>query len=111
MADPAKASFTTRLLVWGSWLSLGGAVLATVTALFCHWGVNAGSLGAHHEGLAIGFAFVGAVALIGSTYAVPVLAILGVLSLSFQRRAALRFFAAGATSAVPLAVLTWLERR
>jgi hypothetical protein len=106
-----NASFTTRLLVWGSWLSVAGAVLVTVTALFCRWGVNAESLGAHDQGLATALAFVGAVALIGSTFAVPLLAILGVLALFFQRRAALRFLAATAICAVPLAVLTWLERR
>jgi hypothetical protein len=111
MAERAKASFTTRLLVWGSWLSLGGAVFITVTALFCRWALNAPGLGAHDPGLAIMFAFVVAFALIGSTYAVPILAVLGALSFSFQRAAALRFLAASAASALPLAVLTWLERR
>jgi hypothetical protein len=110
MAGPAQASWATRLLVWASWLSLGGAVLVTLTALFCRWGVNAESLGAHAAGLAISFAFIGAAASIGSIYAVPVLAILGVLSLSFQRGAALRFLAASATCVIPLVVLTWLER-
>jgi hypothetical protein len=79
-------------------------------ALFCHWGVNAQSLGARDAGLALSMAFVGAAALIGSTYAVPVFGVAGLVSLFFQRRAALRFLAAGAVSAAPLALLAWLER-
>ena len=101
--------FMTRLLVRGSWLSLGTAVMVALTALFCQWGIDARSLGAHDAGWAIFLASVGAIALVGSTYAAPVLAALGLLTLSFQPRAACRFLAAGATFAVPLAALTWLH--
>jgi hypothetical protein len=100
----------TRVLAWVSWLSLAIAVLTAVTALFCQWGINAESMGARDAGLALYFAFVVAVALAGSIYAVPVFVIMGVLSLFLQRRAGFRFLAAGAVAAVPLAVLTWLER-
>jgi len=38
------------------------------------------------------------------------LVVLGVLSLFFQRRVGLRFLAAAVVTALPLVVLTWLER-
>jgi hypothetical protein len=98
-----------RVLAWVSWLSLAVAVLTAATALFCQWGVNAEPFGARDAGLALYFAIVVAVASVGSFYAVPVLAVLGVLSLFLQRRAGFRFLAAGAVAALPLAVLTWLE--
>jgi hypothetical protein len=60
-------------------------------------------------GLALNFAIVGAVVLVGSFYAVPVLVVLGVSSLFLQRRVGLRFLAAGAVTALPLVVLTLLE--
>jgi hypothetical protein len=98
------------LIASASWLSLGAAILVAAIALFCQWGLNAESLGAHDAGVAIFFAFVGAAMLIGSTYAAPVLGVLGVLLFAFQRPAAVRFLAAGAVCALPIAVLTWLER-
>jgi hypothetical protein len=100
----------TRVLVCVSWISLGGAVLTAVTALFCQWSVNAESLGARDLGLALHLASIGAIALVGSLYAAPLLVTLGFLSLFFQRRAGFRFLAAGAVTALPLVVLTWLER-
>jgi hypothetical protein len=75
---------------------------------FCQWGVNAGILGARDMGLALSLAWVAAIALIASLYATPVLVALGLLSLIFQRHAGLRFLAAGAVTALPLAVLTWI---
>ena len=99
-----------RVLAWVSWLSLAAAVLTAATALFCQWGINAESFGARDMGLALYFSIAGAVALVGSYYAVPVLVVLGVLSLFLQRRVGLRFLAAGAVPALPLAVLMWLER-
>ena len=71
----------TRVLAWVSWLCLGGAVLVAATALFGHWAVNATPLGARDMGWAITFASLGALAL--------------------------RFLAAGAVMALPLAVLAW----
>ena len=109
MSQAASASLGLRVLAWVSWLSLAVAVLTAATALFCQWGVNAESFGARDAGLALYFAIVVAVASVGSFYAVPVLAVLGVLSLFLQRRAGFRFLAAGAVAALPLAVLTWLE--
>ncbi len=99
----------TRLLAWASWLCLGGAVVIAVTALFCQWGINAESLGARDMGLALYLTFVGAVALVGSIYAAPVFAVLGLLSLFLERRTGFRFLAASAVTALPIAVLTWLE--
>jgi hypothetical protein len=110
MSQAVSAPLATRVLAWGSWLSLGGAVLTALTALFCQWGVNAESLGARDMGLALHLASVAAIALVGSLYAAPVLAALGFLSLFLQRRIGFRFLAAGAVTALPLAVLTWLER-
>jgi len=99
-----------RLLVGASWFCLIVAVLTAVVALFSHWGVNAEVLGAHDAGWALFLALVGAVALVGATYAVPVMLVIGLLSLSLSRRSALRFLAAGGVCAVPVAVLTWLQR-
>jgi hypothetical protein len=99
-----------RFLAWASWLSFGAAVLAAGALLFSHWGVNARALGAGDAGLALFFSFLAAFLGIGSLYAAPLLALVGVLTLFFQRHAGLRFLAASVACAVPLAVLTWLER-
>ncbi len=109
MSQAASAPLGMRVLAWVSWLSLAVAVLTAATALFCQWAVKAESFGARDMGLALYFSIVGAVALVGSFYAVPVLVALGVLSLFLQRRVGFRFLAAGAVTALPLAVLTWLE--
>jgi hypothetical protein len=109
MSQAARLPLGMRVLAWVSWVSLAVAVLTAATALFCQWGVNAESFGAHDAGLALYFAFVVAVALAGAFYAVPVLVVLGVLSLFLQRHAGFRFLAAGAVTALPLAVLTLLE--
>jgi hypothetical protein len=60
--------------------------------------------------VALILSFAGAITLIGSTYAAPVLGIVGVLSFAFHRQVALRFLAAGLISALPIAIFTWLER-
>jgi len=103
--DTGEEPLPARLLAWASWFVLAAAVLTAATALFCHWGVNAESLGARNAGLAIFLALLGAVALVGSTYAVPVLVVLGLISFSLDRRSAFRLLAAGAACAVPVAVL------
>jgi hypothetical protein len=106
-SDPATAPAATRLLVWISWFGLSAAVLVASSALFCQWAVNAGRFGARDAGLAIIFAFVGAVALSVSLYAAPALSLLGGLSLFVQRRAGLRLIAASAIFAAPLVILPW----
>ena len=108
MSQAASESFGMRALARVSWLSLTLAVLTAATVLFCHWAVNAESFGARDMGVALGFAFVFAGASIGALYAVPVLVVLGLFSLFFQRRVGFTFLAAGAVTALPLAVLTWL---
>jgi hypothetical protein len=108
MSHAASASLGMRVLAWFGWLSLTLAVLTAATVLFCQWGINAESFGARDMGVALSFSFVVAMASVGALYAVPVLLVLGVLSLFFQRRAGLTFLAAGAVTALPLAVLTWL---
>ncbi len=100
---------TIRYVAWSSWSLLALAVLAAATALISHWGVNAQWLGARDLGLAILLAYVAATALIGSTFAAPVLALFGLVSLYFDRRSASRFLAAAIVSALPILVLTWLE--
>lgn len=110
MRNEPLPSSMARFVVGASWLSLVVAVLITVVALFSHWGVNAEVLGAHDAGWALFLAFVGAFALVGATYAVPVMLVIGLLSLSLSRRSALRFLAAAGVCAVPVAVLTWLQR-
>lgn len=109
MSQTAGASLGTRVLAWVGWLSLTLAVLTAATVLFCQWGINAESIGARDMGMAMNFAIVVAVASVGALYAVPVLVVLGVFLLFFQRRAGITFLAAGAVTALPLAVLTWLE--
>lgn len=109
MGDVVRASFAARVISWASWLSLGGAILIAAVALFSQWAVNAESLGARDAGVAIYFSFVGAATVIGSTYAAPLFGVLGVITFAFQRPAAVRFLAAGAACALPIAVLTWLE--
>ena len=110
MSQAVSAILGRRVLAWVSWLSLAVAALMAVTALFCQWGVNAESIGARDAGLALYFAFLVGLILVGSTYAAPILVVLGVLSLFFQRRVGFRFLAAGAVTALPLVVLSWLER-
>lgn len=109
MSQAASESLGMRALARVSWFGLAAAVPTAATALFCQWAVNAESFGAHDMGLALFFSFAGAAALIGSFCAVPVFLVLGVLSLLIQRRAGFRFLAAAAITALPLAVLTWLE--
>ena len=109
MSQAASAALGVRVLAWISWFSLAVAVLTAATALFCQWGINAESFGARDAGLALYFALVVAAALVGAFYAAPVLIVLGVLALFLQRRVGFRFLAAGAFTALPLAVLTWLE--
>jgi len=96
----------TRFLSWASWLSLGIALPAAATAVFSQWAVN--GLGARDMGIALFFAFFGAATAIGSMYAAPVLTLVGVVTLFFQRLAGLRFIAAGAVCGMPIAVLTLL---
>lgn len=108
MRGAVRTSAGMRFVELLSWLALVGGFLAAVTALVCHWAVNAESLGAHNAGSALFCAFVGAATLVGSTYAAPILIVLAILSSFFQRRAALRFLASGAACALPIAVLTWL---
>lgn len=102
-------STSTRLLLLASALSLAGALLVALTALFCHWAVNARSLGARDLGLGVSFAFVGATALMASIYAAPAFTLLAVVSFPFQRRAALRFLAAALASALPVVALAWFN--
>jgi hypothetical protein len=106
MSSAEPPAFGLRLLGWASWLSLAVAVLAAIAALFSQWGINADSMGARDAGLALYFAFVVAFVSVGCLYAVPILALVGVLSLFFQRNVGFRFLAAGAVAAVPIAVLT-----
>lgn len=98
-----------RTLARVSRASLGLAVLTAATVLFCRWAINAQSLGARDMGLALDFSIVVAAASVGALYAVPILVALGVLSLFLQRRIAVTFLAAGAVSALPLAVMMWLR--
>ena len=84
-------------------------MLAALTALFCQWAVDAESLGARDMGLGLFLAWTGAAALVGSLYAAPFLAAVGLLSLLIQRRTGRRFLLAAAVTALPLALLTWLE--
>jgi len=95
-------------LAGASWICWGAAAAVAATSLFCHWGVNAAALGKYNMGLAILLSFTGAVALGVSVSAAPVLGIVAVVSLFFQRGAGLRFLAAGATAALPIVVLSWL---
>ena len=110
MSQAASAPLGMRVFAWVGWLSLAAAVLTAATALFCHWAVNAESFGARDMGLALSFSIVGAVALVGSFYAAPVLVVLGVFSLFRQRRIAFIFLAAGAVAALPHTVPRWLWR-
>lgn len=97
-----------RILAWASWASLGLAAAAAATVLFSQWAVN--GLGARDMGLALFFAYLAALTGIGTLYAAPVLTLAGIAALFVQRRAGLRFLAAGAVCAIPIAVLTLLER-
>lgn len=109
MNNTARPSLVKKVLVWGSWFSLLSAVLSALAILFSLWAVNAKHLGIHDMGLALFFSYVAAAALVGSLYAAPALVLLGGASLLFQRRAGLRFLAAGVVCAVPLAVVMWLK--
>lgn len=99
-----------RFLAWASWTSLGVAILGAAAMLFCVWGVNAGPLGAKDAGLALSFSFSAAVIGVASLYAAPALALAGVSTLFVQRRAGLVFIAAALACALPLALLTLVER-
>ena len=108
MSQAASESLGMRVLARVGWLSLTLAVLTAATVLFYRGGINAESFGARDMGVALGFAFVVAVASVGALYAVPVLVVLGPFSLFLQRRVGFTFLAAAAVTALPLAVLTWL---
>jgi hypothetical protein len=108
MSRAASEYLGVRVLAQVSWLSLTLAVLIAAAVLFGPWGINAEHFGARDMGVALGFAFVVAVAAVGALYAVPILLVLGFFSLILQRRVGLAFLAAGAVTALPLAVPTWL---
>ncbi|HEY5598993.1 MAG TPA: DUF4017 family protein [Kiloniellales bacterium] len=82
------------------------AALAAAVGLVAHWGVNAEQIGAHDAGLALFLAGLSAVLLVGSTYAIPVLVVLGLMSFLVDRRSALYFLIAAIVCGVPLAILS-----
>jgi hypothetical protein len=98
-----------NIVVGASWLCLGAAAVAATIAILGRWAVNANALGAHDLGLALFAAFGSAVAFTGATYAAPVLALAGGITLYFHQWAGLRLLAAGVVCGVPLAVYSWLE--
>jgi hypothetical protein len=110
MKPRTKQSVVSRLLLWGSWLSVVAGILVAAIGLFSHWGVNAATLGASDAGLALSLAFLGGAALIGAMYAAPLLAVVGLLVLFIERRSAIRFLIAAAILATPLATVAWLDR-
>ncbi len=98
-----------RLLGWASWLSLAIAALAAVAAVFSQWAINAESMGARDAGRALYFAFAVASLSVGSLYAAPALAVVGVFAFFSRRNAGLRFLAAAVLAAAPIAAMTWLR--
>jgi hypothetical protein len=108
MSQAASESLGMRVLAQVGWLSLTLAVLMAAAVLFCQWGINAEYFGARDTGVALGFAFAVAVASVGALYAAPILLVVGFFSLFLQRRVGFTFLAAGAVTALPLAVPTWL---
>lgn len=83
------------------------ALLFAIMAFLVRWAINANALGARDMGLALHFSWLHAAALVGSLYAAPALVLLAAASLFFDKWSTLRFVAAAALVAAPLAVLTW----
>jgi hypothetical protein len=81
------------------------AILNALFALFAHWSINAEALGKHDLGLAIALSFAGGGSLIAAYIAVPVLALMALLSAFQNRRASVWLMIAALVSAVPLLVL------
>ncbi len=108
--DRISRTSLSTFMALTSLLTLLAAVLIAGTALFCHWGVNAGWLGAHDAGAALSLSLIGAVALVVASYAAPVLVIVDLALLILDRNSTFRILAAGAACAVPVLALTWLER-
>jgi hypothetical protein len=108
MSQAASESLGMRALAQVSWLSLTLAVLMAATVLFCQWGISAEYFGARDMGVALGFAFVVAVASVGALYAAPILLVPGFFALFLQRRAGFTFLTAGAVTALSPAAPTWL---
>lgn len=98
-----------RLLPGLSGLCLGAAALAAVAAILGRWAINAEAWGAHDPGLALFLAFASSFALLGATWAAPVLVLAGALARRVDRRSGWRLLAAGILCAVPLAVYSWLD--
>jgi hypothetical protein len=99
-----------RFLPGLSWFLLGVAILVSAAGLLSLWAVNVEGLGARNAGLAIFLAFAGTAGLMGTTYAAPVLALMGIAALFVHRDSGLRILAAGVACSIPIALLTLLER-
>ena len=91
-----------------SWCCLVVAALAVIVAILGRLAVNAEGGGGRDLGLALFFAFTSAATLIGTAWAVPVLALSGGLALMLDRRSGWRLLAAAAVCVLPLTVYSWM---
>lgn len=103
-----RQSTSRRWLEIASRFSVTVALLFAITAFVARWAINANALGARDMGLALHFSWLHAAALVGSLYAVPALGLLAAASLFVDKWSTLRFVAAAALVAAPLAVLSWI---
>lgn len=86
----------------GSRIALALSALAACFALFVRWAVDAEAIGAHDLGAAILFVFAGAAVLVGIFWAAPALALVGIVTLRFDRSSGVRLLAAAVLCSIPL---------
>jgi hypothetical protein len=108
MSQAASESLGIRVLARVSWLKPNFRCADGCCGSVLPSGINAEYFGAREMAVALGFAFVVAVASVGALCAAPILRVLRFFSLFLQRRTGFTFLAAGAVTALPLAVPTWL---
>ena len=96
-----------RVLSAASWVAIALALAVLVSYFVVPWVIQHPSLGRVDMGLSLALSFLMYFILWGAILGAPTFALAGLLLLWSRRREALRFLAAGAICAVPVAMAAW----
>ena len=107
MSQPVRSEAGGRILAVASWLAIALAVTVLVAYFAVPWVIQHPSLGRVDMGLALGLSFAMYFVLWSAIVGAPAFALAGLLLFWSRRREALRFLAAAAVCAVPVAMAAW----